>query len=605
MLKKILSVIRSHPWTSAVIAIVVVGGGWWWYAASRSGVQVTKYVIQKATRGTVITSVSGSGQMQAVTTVNVAPQVTEIVTSVPVTVGEKVAAGQLLVSLDTTNEARALAQAKLSLQSAQLSLAELTQAPATTTLIQDQNAVTQDIQNVAAASSTLTADYQSGFNSVSGAFVDFQTVMAGLKAFVNGNDISKLQYDPDAYVDLMPSYLITAALPYRDQVVATYGAAEAAYQQNLADYNTANRMSPPATLDALFAETYQTAQTISGSVKSVKDLLNYIVNNYPSGNGSQLPAVTNTLQANMNTYTATINGDVSSLNGAITTISNDTTSVTNDRLALNAASSTLATLVAGPDDLSIQSSELAVQQQELALQTAQTNLDDCAIRAPISGIVSAVNAVIGETVASPAVTIVGQGQVAEVTLNEVDAAKVKLGDPATLTFDALPDVSMAGQVIEIDPVGTVSQGVVDYNVQIALAEPNTEIKPGMSVTANIVTQAAQDVVAVPNAAVTTQGTLSYVLEPASPVSAAEIASSSSGGIVLPASPRMVPVTIGVSNDTEMQILSGIAVGDEIIIQTIKSSVSPSTGSTAAAGSSLNPGAFRALGGGGFGGGRMP
>lgn len=601
MLKKIISIIKTHRWVSAAIAVVVVGGGYWWYAASQSGTQVTKYVIARAAVGTVITSVSGSGQMQAVTTVNVAPQVTETVTGVSVSVGDHVTAGQLLVSLDTTNEARALAQAKLSLQSAQLSLAELTQAAATTTLIQDQNAVTQDIQNVASASSTLITDYQSGFNSVSGAFVDFQTVMAGLKSFVTGNDISKSQNDPDAYVNLMPAYLTSAAMPYRDQVVSAYQAAATAYQQNLLDYNAASRTSDPATLDALFAETYHTAQTISASVKSIKDLLNYVVNNYPSGNGSQLPAVTNTLQTNMNGYTATMNGDVASLNGAMTTIGNDKTNATNATLALNVASSTLATLLAGPDALSVQSSQLSVQQQELALQTAQTNLNDCSIRAPIGGTVSAVNAVVGETVSSPAVTIVGQSQVAEVTLNEVDAAKVKVGDPATLTFDALTGVSVAGQVIEIDPVGTVSQGVVDYNAKIALAQPNGQVKPGMSVTANIVTQAAQDVIVLPNAAVTTKGGVSYVLEPASPVPAAELASSSAGGIILAEPPRMVPVTIGIANDTQTEIAAGVAAGDQVITQTIKSS-GTSAGSTAAAGSAMNPGAFRALGGGGrFGG----
>ena len=85
--------------------------------------------------------------MQALTTIGVKPQVTEIVTGISVKVGDQVSAGQLLVTLDTTNEARALAQAKLSLQSSELSLSKLTEAPATTTLIQDQNAVTQDEQN--------------------------------------------------------------------------------------------------------------------------------------------------------------------------------------------------------------------------------------------------------------------------------------------------------------------------------------------------------------------------------------------------------------------------------------------------------------------------
>ena len=76
--------------------------------------------------------------------------------------------------------------------------------------------------------------------------------------------------------------------------------------------------------------------------------------------------------------------------------------------------------------------------------------------------------------------MVGEGQVAEVTLNEVDAAKVTVGQAATLTFDAISGLSLAGKVVEIDPVGTVSQGVVNYNVQVSFNDTTNQVKPGMS-----------------------------------------------------------------------------------------------------------------------------
>jgi multidrug efflux pump subunit AcrA (membrane-fusion protein) len=326
--------------------------------------------------------------------------------------------------------------------------------------------------------------------------------------------------------------------------------------------------------------------------------LNYAVNNFPAQNNSQLPAITNTFQSNMSGYTTTVDNDVSSLANSVNTISTDKTNFANAALSLNEASSSLTTLLSGADPLDIQSSQLSVQQQELSLQTAQTNLDDCYLRSPIDGIVSAIAAVVGEDVPSPAVTIVGQSQVAQVTLNEVDAAKVKVGDKATMTFDAISGLSVAGQVIELDPVGTVSQGVVDYNAQVAFAQSNDQVKPGMSVTADIVTQADQDVIVVPNSAITTQAGSTYVLEPASPVSDAMIASSSAGGANLTEAPRLVPVTVGIANDTETEITSGVQAGDQIIVQTIKSTTG-STGSSAA--SSLNTSALRALGGGGTGG----
>jgi len=111
-----------------------------------------------------------------------------------------------------------------------------------------------------------------------------------------------------------------------------------------------------------------------------------------------------------------------------------------------------------------------------------------------------------------------------------------------------------------------------------------QVKPGMSVTANIVTQVDQNVIAVPNAAVVTSGGSSYILEPVTPLSAADLASSANGGIVLSAT-KQVPVTVGLANDTMTEIDSGINVGDQIIVQTIKSTTATkttaSTGGTSA------------------------
>ena len=269
MFSKIGRWARAHKIVSVIILLVVAVGGYYWYSSSRSTVTVTKYVIEDAAQGTVISSVTGSGQVQAVTSIDVKPQVTENVTHVYVKVGDMVAAGQLLVQLDTTNEDKAVQQAQLSLQSSQLALAKLQQIT-TTTLVSDQNAVTTGEQNLLSASTSLAKDYQSGFDSLSTAFVDFQTTMAGLQSFVTGNDINKAQSDPDAYVNLMPSYLQAGTAPYRDAVVASYNAALAAYTANLADYHATDRNADPAALDALFTETYHTAQPVSDSVKAIQ-----------------------------------------------------------------------------------------------------------------------------------------------------------------------------------------------------------------------------------------------------------------------------------------------------------------------------------------------
>jgi multidrug efflux pump subunit AcrA (membrane-fusion protein) len=588
--------VRAHKVLTGIVVIVAVGGGWYWYNGTHTAAAAPRYIVEKATTGTIVATVSGSGQVQAEATIDIKPQVSENVIAIPVRVGQTVRVGQLLVQLDTKTEARALTQAQLQLQSAELSFAKLTEAPATTTLIQNQNTVAQNETTLVNASATLARDYQAGVSTLSGSFVDFQNVMTGLQNFVNGSDLSKSQNDPDAFVNLMPVYLQTGTKPYRDSVVSHFASALTAYQQNLLDYHATVRSADPQVLDTLFVQTYHTAQTLGDTVKAVKDFLNYVVNNYPANQGlAALPAVTNTLQTNMGSYTNTVSGDLTSLSGTVTAITADKTAITNAQFALNQASSSLAQLLAGADPLDAQSSELSISQQKLALQTAEENLVADSIRAPVDGVVSAMASVVGAAVPSPAVSMVGNGTVAQVTLNEVDAAKVKMGDTATLTFDAIPGLSLAGKVVQIDPVGTVSQGVVSYNVQVALATPNDQIKPGMSVSAVIVTQVAQDVLAVPNASIVKQGTNAFILEPASPLNDSEIASSSSGGIELAAAPARVPVTLGLSNSTMSEIASGVSAGDQIIVQTIGGTIS---GGTAAGGTN----ALRALGGGVFGGG---
>src|SRR5581483_11526385 len=144
---------------------------------------------------------------------------------------------QLLLALDPTNEEKALKQAQYSLQSAQLSLQKLQEAPATTTLGQAQDAVTQAEESLASASTTLQKDYQSGFDTVAASFIDFQNVITGLQGFVQGTDINKSQSNPDAYVDFLLSYptIAAGAQPYRTNVYSNYGAASLAYQKNLQD----------------------------------------------------------------------------------------------------------------------------------------------------------------------------------------------------------------------------------------------------------------------------------------------------------------------------------------------------------------------------------
>ena len=169
--------------------------------------------------------------------------------------------------------------------------------------------------------------------------------------------------------------------------------------------------------------------------------------------------------------------------------------------------------------------------------------------------------------------------------NEVDVVKIALGQKVVITFDALPNFSATGKVASIDTVSTTSQGVVSYGVKIALDTNDDSIKPGMSASMNIITNVKQDVLMVPNAAVKTQGGAKYVQ------------------VLVNGVLQQKPVTVGLANDTDTEIITGLSAGDDVVTQTITSG-SSTTATTSATRSALGRGLTGGAiigGGGGFGG----
>ena len=153
-------------------------------------------------------------------------------------------------------------------------------------------------------------------------------------------------------------------------------------------------------------------------------------------------------------------------------------------------------------------------------------------------------------------------------MNEIDVAKVKTGQKVTLTFDAVSNLTITGQVAEVDAVGTVSQGVVTYIVNIAFDTQDDRIKPGMSVSAAIITEAKSNVLLVPNSAVKSQNRTSYVeIVDGDDKSLALTANVS--GTILNNSPRRQQIEIGTASDEFTEITSGLNEGDVIVTRTIQ------------------------------------
>lgn len=150
-----------------------------------------------------------------------------------------------------------------------------------------------------------------------------------------------------------------------------------------------------------------------------------------------------------------------------------------------------------------QAQKVAVQQKQSALNDAQSDLEDYYIRAPFDGIVTGLNVEAGDSISRDEViaSVITREMYAEISLNEVDAAKVKEGNSVTLTFDALYGVNIKGEISKIDTIGEVVQNVVSYNAEISFESTNELLKPGMSTNAEIAVDSRKNVLQVSNLAI--------------------------------------------------------------------------------------------------------
>ncbi|MDZ4168290.1 MAG: HlyD family efflux transporter periplasmic adaptor subunit [Coriobacteriia bacterium] len=151
------------------------------------------------------------------------------------------------------------------------------------------------------------------------------------------------------------------------------------------------------------------------------------------------------------------------------------------------------------------------------------------------------------TGSSAAVVITDTSElIVSVAVNEVDIADVKTGQEATVTFDALNGLTLPAKVTWVSP-NAVNDGTVStYAVELALGEQDPKVRSGMTATADIVTVVVPDAVLVPKSSVKVDGTTKYVTV------------VTEGG-----STEKRTVTTGPSDDTQVQIVTGLRAGEQI------------------------------------------
>lgn len=526
---KIKTYISTHKKTSIFLGLVIVLVLYFAIHALTKSKIPTTYVLGAATKGTVVSTVTSTGQISTSSSLDLKPQVSGQLNSIRVKAGDKVVKGQVLFTISATDAARAVQTARNNVTSAKLDLL------AFQTSI--KNTTTDQSKTVKTAYATLLSSGLQAQPSDNATAVYQAPTISGNYILGTQGTITLTTYNSQGGVSFQTSGLVSAT--------------------GLTNSTTAQPVGTSG-LYILFSD------KIKGGLTWTIDIPN---------------KASSTYIGNENAYE---------------------TAVENQNEAVDPTGSNAVTL---------QSKQLAIAQAENNLASAQETLAQYTIIAPFSGTMATSPEFVGDNVSSATTlgTLITSQEVVTLDLNEVDVSKVKVGDKATLTFDAVSDLTLTGTVQTVDPVGTVTSGVVNYTVTIDLDTQDDRIKSGMSVTAAIQTGIAADVLTVPSSAVKTANGSSYVLVVPSDdaqtpaVASSTAASQISQGITLATEPTRTIVEVGLSDGVTTEIKSGLTEGQLIVTKTITAPTATTTAATATSrtssgfGAAGGSGAVRALG----------
>jgi HlyD family secretion protein len=249
---------------------------------------------------------------------------------------------------------------------------------------------------------------------------------------------------------------------------------------------------------------------------------------------------------------------------------------------------------------SVRTQEQRIRQEEATVANARFDLAKVRLSAPISGIVTRLNVEEGETAVVGTMNNAGTVLLTiadlavietEVEVDETDIPFVQVGQPATVTIDAIPNKTFPGMVTEVgnSPIQATGAGATaratNFKVVVRIEGHVPNVRPGFTCTAEITTATRRNAVAVPIQAMTvrelvvdangrivppkptatsTTGTAAPSATPA-PLEAGQSRKEFEGVyVVREGRAAFVPVATGIAGEKHFEVLEGLKEGDEVI-----------------------------------------
>jgi HlyD family secretion protein len=519
----------------------------------------------KVEKGTVVNSVSATGILQPLTTIDLKSNVGGQIDKLAVDVGTVVKAGQIIATVDPTDSRTALNQAEADLSAAN---ARLFQSKQTLTLQTEQHGVeVQQAQNSydTAVARLAQAEAQAKVQptltkaSIKQAQANYVLAQQNLRQLKEAGA-------PVGTIDAKSSY---------NQAKASTDKAKRNLdrQQGLFDKGF---ISASAYDDAKL--TYDNA---AAQAESAKERLDTIGQDY---------------DAQLKASEARVDQAAASLDNAKANAVQDEMKRQDLAAARSAVGQALASLRSAKANAlqipikaaDIRTSQSGVVRSQATLDNAKTSMNYTTIRAPRAGVVLKKYVEAGTIINSGRSSNAGTGAGTSVvqlgdlsrmyvfaSVDETDISNVEMNQKVDVTLDAFPDEIFEGVVTRIDPQTVLDQNVTTIPVTVEITDPDARLKPGMNATCDFIIERKEDVLVVPTEAVKDQdGKYSVtVLKDGKQIER--------------------KVEVGIAGDQTTEIVSGLKLGDVVVTAVIE----PQSSSSSTGGS-------RGGGGGGRGGG-MP
>ena len=378
-------------------------------------------------------------------------------------------------------------------------------------------------------------------------------------------------------------------------------------QNGLALQNAQNNAAQSAAKDAqsiAAAETsYQNALTtqtanLAKDAQSIKSAETALANAKASQAASltkdaqQITSLQTALANALTSQTTSLAKDAQSIKSAETALANARTnmqtsllkdsqtraaavvSVKNAELSLKSTKLGNAVKLAPAKQADVLAAQTAIDSAKTGVESAQDNVDATTLTSSIDGTITTLANAVGETVAQGTfATVTSTGDLSvKVGFSEANSAKLKVGQRATITFDALPDVTISSVITGVDATATSVQNVATYYATMSIPGAAAKgVKPGMTASAEVVVNERTGVVVLPSSALTTIGGRAVV--------------NIRKGTV----DTRTPVETGLVGSEGTEIVSGLSDGDVIVVPSATGS--SAAGLTAAARTAVAGGAL--------------